>query len=317
MAAFKAVAVIFAIALNGWFLRDWTVTAYTAPPIEYIFECDSSPTNETYKKITDLRGARCSEPVTTLITKGSPDNVKYQVHYTCQTREEPVQCNETPRDIQCTTGDQCRCCLNVAMEALCQDERLSLRRFLRTCKRVSLPVTDPPADPAEDEVTVIYEVPSEITATTVPTVGNHVSGRPYCPDGNDSILEGSCFVPALMIVVDKGNCLQKITAGVPTEKVAGSDYTVNIAYWSSGRHETWNGLSPIPATAFNTALRVLDDCNKYNVCSKCKKLPLVKVIIEQGYAVPTTLEEVETNDTTTPWAPIPSAWKQPIYPTHY
>ncbi|XP_055328160.1 uncharacterized protein LOC129581220 [Paramacrobiotus metropolitanus] len=313
MSAFPTgITAISCIALSGWVLSN---VAADGPfcsgesgdesPIEYAFECanSSTPPEVIIKTITDDKYLRCNWPTITPVSSGS--SVKHHIHYAC-CRNLPMMFLPTSAQ-PCLPENDCDSCKNPYSRAMCQYDLFSLGRFWPTC----IPLLDEITKLEAIDIAPDKEPPYEGWRITDPDYGKrpkpHMSGRPYCDDGKLSMVIHPCCNPPLMVVVDKKNCLQKVTCGTRPEANALFKTTRNwndwppvyISSYSSWRDTSWTGpfynawdrISSEDKYVLNKALNKIDACMNITdhtapvdqvQCSRCKAQTEVVRLYDHG-----------------------------------
>ncbi|XP_055328263.1 uncharacterized protein LOC129581299 [Paramacrobiotus metropolitanus] len=313
MSVFPTGVVTVAIALSGLLLHNraegFLKPGDPNPPFEYAFECmgSSTPAEAAFNRIKNRNDAHCTDADIARINTGDPLSVKHHFHYKCSTRYTV----SGPSSLSCVPDRDCVGCMAPYSEAMCQYDSFSLSRLWANCTtlrdeitRMETIETVDDADPEFGEDLTTIPIP----VTTLPpdyipqpdydhNPKPHISGKPYCDDGKPSMVIHPCFVPPLMVVVDKKDCLQKVTCGTRPEEnepfkvnLRAPPVRVNVGSWSGEYYDAWSVLPAHPKYVLNKAINKLTNCTSVtgfdnDQCGRCKAEKEVARLYRDGYTV--------------------------------
>ncbi|XP_055347306.1 uncharacterized protein LOC129594591 [Paramacrobiotus metropolitanus] len=280
--------IAIAIALNSLLLCDWAA-ASDDDRMTFVFECanPSIPPKAMFNQIFELSHRQCDFWKT--IEPGNPNDLRYQVYYQCARKFSECPNEPSPR---CELANKCCCGTHTTYAAaMCEYDLFSMSRLWNSCTPNYYEMNMRETIESVDESEQIYDM-----------VTDHIqlTGRTYCNDGQMNLIIHPCCVPPLMLVIDKGECLQKVFCGTRREavapfKVAWKDSDgATIGSWTGPLIDAWDRLRPWPKFVLNRAIGQLDECvnvtGRVSVvgedqCARCKAQKAVMRLYEMGHTV--------------------------------
>ncbi|XP_055347273.1 uncharacterized protein LOC129594567 [Paramacrobiotus metropolitanus] len=272
---------VIVIVVNGLLLFNWAA-ADPWDRLLFVFECVNPSTSpqDMVNQLFDMTGRDCELWKITDISAGLS-----HVCYRCG--KNTKFCGGL-----CNLEGGCRCCPTTYAGDMCEYDYFSLNRLSNTCT------------PLYDEMNMRETIESaseseQIYGKLTDRLGApQTTGRPFCNNGELNMIIHPCCVPPLMLVADKGECMQKVLCAHRREASAAfkrtwDDETV-IGDWKGPLHDAWDRLRPWPKLVLYRVMDKLAKCmNATNrvsgvnedKCGRCNAQEEVLNLYEMGIQI--------------------------------